>query len=62
MISTIVLYGYETWSLTLKEGHRWKMLGRMLKNIFGPKREEGLGGFETLLNAAVRNLYLHINY
>jgi hypothetical protein len=34
-----VLYGCETWSLTLKEEHRL----RVLRRIFGPKREEVTG-------------------
>jgi hypothetical protein len=41
VILPIVLYGCETWSLTLREEHRlrvfWK---RMLRNIFGTKMEE----------------------
>jgi hypothetical protein len=35
----IVLYGYETWSLTLRKGHRLKVFeNRVLGRIFGPKR------------------------
>jgi hypothetical protein len=45
----------------LKEEPRWKDFGRLLTNIFGPKKEEGSGGFETLRNAALRNLFLRIN-
>jgi hypothetical protein len=36
------LYGYEAWSLTLKEQHRLKIFeNRLLRRIFGPKKEEG---------------------
>jgi len=36
-----VLYGYETWSLTLREEHRLRVLeNRVLRRIFGPKRDE----------------------
>jgi hypothetical protein len=37
----VVLYGYETWCLTLREEHRLRVFeNRMLRRIFGPKREE----------------------
>jgi hypothetical protein len=40
-----VLYGCETWSLTLREGHRPGVFeNRVLKRIFGPKRDEVTGG------------------
>jgi hypothetical protein len=36
-----VLYGYETWSLTLREEHRLRVFeNRVFRRIFGPKREE----------------------
>jgi hypothetical protein len=36
-----VLYGYETWSLTLREEHRLRVFeNKVLRRIFGPKREE----------------------
>jgi hypothetical protein len=37
-----MLYGCETWSLTLGEEHRLRVFeNRVLRKIFGPKREEG---------------------
>jgi hypothetical protein len=37
----VVLYGCETWSLTLREEHRLRVFeNRMLRKIFGPKMEE----------------------
>jgi hypothetical protein len=38
------------------------VFGRSLTNVFGPKKEQGPGGFETLRNVSLRNLYLRINY
>jgi hypothetical protein len=36
-----MLHGFETWSLTLREEHRLRVLeNRELRRIFGPKREE----------------------
>jgi hypothetical protein len=36
----VVLYGCETWSLTLREEHRLRVFeNRMLRKIFGPKRD-----------------------
>jgi hypothetical protein len=41
IILPVVLYGCETWSLTLKEEHRMRVFeNRVLRKIFGPKREE----------------------
>jgi hypothetical protein len=40
-IFPVVLCGCETWSLTLREEHRLKVFqNRVLRRIFGPKREE----------------------
>jgi hypothetical protein len=36
----VVLYGCETWSPTLREEHRLKVIdNRVLRRIFGPKRD-----------------------
>jgi hypothetical protein len=48
-----ILYGYETWSLTLTEEHRL----RVLRRIFGPKRELVAGGWRRLHNEELHNLY-----
>jgi hypothetical protein len=41
VILPVVVYGCETWSLTLGEEHRLRVFENgMLKRIFGPKREE----------------------
>jgi hypothetical protein len=40
----VVMYGCETWSLTLREEHRLEVFeNRVLKRIFGPKRVEVTG-------------------
>jgi hypothetical protein len=45
----VVLHGYETWSLTLREEHRLKVFeNRVLRRIFGPKRDEVTGGWGKL--------------
>jgi hypothetical protein len=37
----VVLYGCETWSLTLREEHRLRMLeNRVLRRIFGQERDK----------------------
>jgi hypothetical protein len=47
----VVLYGYETWSLLLKEEQRLKISEkRVLKRIFGPKRDEVIGERTKLRN------------
>jgi hypothetical protein len=53
-----VLYGYETWSLILSEEHRLGVFeNRVLRGIFGPKREEVVGGWRRLHNEELHNLY-----
>jgi hypothetical protein len=53
-----VLYGCETWSLTLREEHKLRMFeNRALRRIFGPKRGEVTGQWSKLHNGELRNLY-----
>jgi hypothetical protein len=41
IILPVVLYGRETWSLTLREEHRLRVFeNRVLRRIFRPKRDE----------------------
>jgi hypothetical protein len=43
-ILPVVLYGCETWSLTLREEHRLTVHeNRVLRRIFGPTRDEVTG-------------------
>jgi hypothetical protein len=51
IILPMVLYGCETWSLTLREKHRLKVFeNRVLRMIFGPKTDEVRGGWRKLHN------------
>ena len=44
VILPVVLYGYETWSLTLREERKLRVFeNRVLRRIFGPKRDEVTG-------------------
>jgi hypothetical protein len=41
----VVLYGYVTWSLTVREEHKLRVFeNRVLRRIFGPKRDAVTGG------------------
>ena len=52
-ITITVLYGCETWSLTLREESRLRVFeNRILKRIFGPKRDEN-GEWRRLHNGFV---------
>jgi hypothetical protein len=45
IILPVVLYGCETWSLTVREEHElWMFENRVLGRIFGPKRDGVTGG------------------
>jgi len=58
IILPVVLYGRETWSLTLREEHRLRMLeNRVVRRIFGHKREEMAEGWLIAHNEEPRNLY-----
>jgi hypothetical protein len=47
----VVLYRYETWSLTLKEEHILRVFeNRVLRRIFGSKRDEMGRGWGKLHN------------
>jgi hypothetical protein len=40
IILPVVLYGSETWSLTLRNEHRLRVFENRVLRIFGPKRDE----------------------
>jgi hypothetical protein len=51
IILPVVLYGCETWSLTLREEHRLRVFeNRVLRRIFGPKRDGVTGEWRRLHN------------
>jgi hypothetical protein len=58
IILPVVLYGCETWSLTLREEHRLRLFEkRMFRRIFGSKRDEVTGGWRKLHKKELHNLY-----
>jgi hypothetical protein len=58
IILPVVLYGCETWSLTLREEHRLRVFeNRVLRRIFGPKGDEVTGEWRKLHNEEFRDLY-----
>jgi hypothetical protein len=58
IILPVILYGCETWSLTLREEHRLKVFeNEALRRIFGPNRDEVTGGWRKLYNEELRDLY-----
>ena len=58
IIVSFVLYGCETWSLTLREECRLKMFeNRVLRRIFRPKRDEVTGEWRKLRNEELNYLY-----
>jgi hypothetical protein len=53
----VVLYGCDTWSLTLREEHRLRVFeNRVLRRIFGPKRD-ATRGWRKFQNYELHNLY-----
>jgi hypothetical protein len=58
IILPVVLCGCETWSLTLREEHRLGVFeNRVLKRIFGLKRDEVTGEWRKLHNEELHDLY-----
>jgi len=57
-----VVYGCETWSLTLREERRLRVFeNRVLRRIFGPKRNEVTGEWRKLHNEELNDLYCSRN-
>jgi hypothetical protein len=58
IILLVVLYGCETWSLTPREEHRLRVFeNRVLRRVFGPKRDEVRGEWRRLHNEELNDLY-----
>jgi hypothetical protein len=56
VILPVVLYGSETWSLTLREEHRLRIFENKVLRIFGSKREED-GSWRKLHNDELHTPY-----
>jgi hypothetical protein len=58
IILLVVLYGCDTWSLTVREGHKLRVFeNRVLRRIFGPKRDGVTVGWRKLHNEELHNLF-----
>jgi hypothetical protein len=58
IILPVVLYGCESWSLTLREECRLRVFdNKVLRRIFGPKRDEVTGEWRRLHNKELYALY-----
>jgi hypothetical protein len=58
IILPVVLYGCETWLLTLREDHRIRVFeNSLLRRIFGPKRDEVTSEWRKLHSEKLNDLY-----
>jgi hypothetical protein len=58
IIQPVALYGREAWSLTLREERRLRVFeNRVLRTLFGPKRDEVTGEWRKLHNEELHILY-----
>ena len=61
-ILSVVLYGCETWSLTLREESRLRVFeNTVMRRIFGPKRDEVKREWKKLHNEELYGLYSSSN-
>ena len=62
IILPVVLYGCETWSLSLREEDRLMVFeNRVLGRVFGPRRDEVRGEWRRLHNDELNDLYCSPN-
>ena len=58
IILSVVLYGCETWSLTLRQVRRLMVFeNRVLRRVLGPKRDEVTGEWRKLHNGELSDLH-----
>jgi len=57
IILPVVLYGCETWSLTLREERKLRVYENMVLRIFGLRRGEVTGEWRRLHNEELNDLY-----
>ena len=59
---SVVLYRCETWLLVLREEHKLRVFeNRVLRRIFGPKRDKITGEWRKLYNSELNDLYSSSN-
>jgi hypothetical protein len=59
IILPVILYVCETWSLTLREEHKLRVFeNRVLRRLFGPKRNEVMRRWRKLHNEELHDLYI----
>jgi hypothetical protein len=59
VILSIVLHGYENWSLTLEEEHMLSVFqSKVVRSIFGPKRDEVKGEWREIYNEKLNDVHL----
>jgi hypothetical protein len=62
IILPVVLYECETWSLTVREEYKLRVFeNRVLRRMFGQKRDRVTGGWRKLHNQELHNLYSSAN-
>ena len=62
IILSLFLYGCETWSSTLREESRLRVFeNRLLRRVFGPKREDVTGEWRKLHTEELNDLYSLLN-
>jgi len=61
IILPVVLYGCETWLLTLREERRLRVFENRALRIYGPKRDEATGEWRKLYNDELNDLYCSPN-
>jgi hypothetical protein len=63
MILSVVLFGYETWPVALRQERRWTIFdNRMRRRIFGPKRAKVTGDRKKLNSEEFHLVFFTIRY